>query len=48
MSDESDMDQIMLNLMVQQGFLEKQVAKNGKVWYKRTSKPIPDRIKEGK
>jgi len=34
----------MLDLKVHDGYLEKQVAKIGKVWYKRTSKPIPDGI----
>ena len=41
MNDDIDMDQIMLDLMVHEGFLTKQKMKNGKVWYKRTDKQIP-------
>ena len=38
---EPDMDQIMLDLLVHEGFLSKEKLKNGKVWYKRTDKQIP-------
>lgn len=41
MSDPNvDMDQVMLDLLVHEGFLEKQEIK-GKTWYKRTTKQLP-------
>ena len=39
---EPGMDQVMLDLLVHEGFLTKQKMKNGKIWYKRTEKQLPD------
>lgn len=42
MSDPNmDVDQVMLDLLVHQGFLRKETLPNGKVWYKRTDKQLP-------
>ena len=41
MNEEFDTDQVMLDLLVHEGYLSKQKLKNGKIWYKRTSKQIP-------
>jgi len=42
MSDPNvDMDEIMLALLVHDGFLIKEILPNGKVWYKRTDKKLP-------
>jgi hypothetical protein len=48
MSEEFDQDDAMLELLVFQGYLEKQVLPNGKIYYKRTSKPIPDATDAGR
>lgn len=41
LNNEPDMDQVMLDLLVHEGFLSKQKMKNGKIWYKRTEKQLP-------
>ena len=46
MTSEPDMDQIMLDLLVHEGFLSKQKMKNGKIWYKRTNKKLPQQSQE--
>ena len=49
MSDPNvDMDQIMLDLLTHQGFLSKETLPNGKVWYKRTDKKLPNTTNSNK
>jgi len=42
MSDPNvDMDQVMLDLLIHEGYLEKQVTHEGRIWYRRTTKQLP-------
>lgn len=41
MSPDVDIDQIMLDLLIHEGFITKEILPNGRIWYKRTDKKIP-------
>lgn len=41
-----DMDQVMLDLLVHEGYLVKQKMKNGKEWYRRTDKQLPKELEK--